>query len=173
MTILLRLYPAVWRRRYGDEVAAMLQDRRFSLPLAIDLIAGAVDVRLHPEETLAAAKHFQDKQEAVMSKHVFGFDCARFFGPAITRADQRKAMIAMLVTTILLTGTWMVVHIRRGDNPVIDALSVMPWMAGMAVSMRYTYLKDRSAGTQAIVIAGITFVTAVLLIGAGLIATGL
>ena len=174
MTWLLRLYPPAWRRRYAEEVATLLADRPFSLSLAIDLIAGAVDVWLHPSQTLAAAKHFKDaEKETVMSKPVFGFDCTRVLGPAVTRADQRKAVIAMFATTILLTGTWMVVHIKRGDNPVIDSLSMMPWIIGMMVSMRYTYLKDRSAGTQAVIIAGVTFVSAAFLIGAGLIATGL
>ena len=55
MTWLLRLYPPMWRRRYAAEVAAMVDGRGFSLAVAIDLVAGAIDVRLHPSATLAAA----------------------------------------------------------------------------------------------------------------------
>lgn len=160
MTRLLRLYPRAWRRRYGDEVAAMLAGRPFSLALAIDLLGGAVDVWLHPAQTLAAANHHDmSTKENVM----------RILGPAITRADQRKA-IAMFAITILLTGTWMVVHLRRGDSPVADALSIMPWIVGMLISTRYIYLNDRPA---AVFFTVLTFVSAVLLFGAGLLATGL
>ena len=66
MTWLLRLYPPPWRRRYGGEVAEMLADQRFSLRIAIDLIAGAIDVWLHPSVTLAAAvaaePHVEEKK---------------------------------------------------------------------------------------------------------------
>ena len=55
MTWLLRLYPSSWRRRYGDEVAGLLADRGFSFSMAVDLVAGAIDVWLHPSVTLAAA----------------------------------------------------------------------------------------------------------------------
>ncbi len=50
MTGVLRLYPRWWRRRYGDEMRAMLElvaprrgDRR-------DLVRGALDAWLHPPE---------------------------------------------------------------------------------------------------------------------------
>ena len=50
MTDVLRLYPRWWRRRYGDEMSAMLElvpprrgDRR-------DLVRGALDAWLHPPE---------------------------------------------------------------------------------------------------------------------------
>ena len=44
----LRLYPARWRARYGDEVAALLEDRPPSRRDRVDLARGAVDAWLHP-----------------------------------------------------------------------------------------------------------------------------
>lgn len=45
---LLRLYPAGWRARYGDEFALVLDDSRM-IPLnVLDVLLGALDVRLHP-----------------------------------------------------------------------------------------------------------------------------
>jgi hypothetical protein len=55
---LVALYPRGWRRRYGEEIAAILADERLSLSLAIDLIGGAIDAHVHPElagPVLAAA----------------------------------------------------------------------------------------------------------------------
>ena len=56
MTWLLQLYPRAWRRRYGAEVTAMLAEEPRSLRLALDLVAGAVDARMHPQWTPGAAE---------------------------------------------------------------------------------------------------------------------
>jgi hypothetical protein len=40
---LLRLYPAAWRARYGDEMLALLEDRRVGWRDRLDLVRGAVD----------------------------------------------------------------------------------------------------------------------------------
>jgi hypothetical protein len=45
---LLRLYPAWWRRRYGEEVEAVLEELEPTPRLAIDLVRGAVDAWIHP-----------------------------------------------------------------------------------------------------------------------------
>lgn len=43
---LVRLYPAPWRARYGDEFEAILESRRLTPMDALDVIRGAVDARL-------------------------------------------------------------------------------------------------------------------------------
>jgi len=59
---LLRLYPAWWRERYGDEMAALLETRPPDLRARIDLVRGAFDAHLRspepgqrPGRTVAAA----------------------------------------------------------------------------------------------------------------------
>ncbi|HEV8191498.1 MAG TPA: hypothetical protein VGP82_08430, partial [Ktedonobacterales bacterium] len=44
---LLRLYPATWRKRYGDEFSALLDDCQLSLAVLFDLLGGALDAHLH------------------------------------------------------------------------------------------------------------------------------
>ena len=46
---LLRLYPREWRERYGDELEALVGPGPLTLPVALDLLRGAVDAHLHPE----------------------------------------------------------------------------------------------------------------------------
>jgi hypothetical protein len=46
---LLRLYPAPWRARYGEEMLAVLEARPPGLRGRLDLVRGAIDARLHPE----------------------------------------------------------------------------------------------------------------------------
>ena len=157
MTWLLRLYPRTWRRRYGAEVAAILRGRGFSLQVAIDLIAGAVDVWMHPRETLSVAVWSAPDagEESTMSQ------------------NQREAMVAMFSATLALALLWIWVHIGRGDNPLVDVLSMALFILGPLVSLRYTWRKDRSAGVQAVTIGALTSIIAIVWIGLGLLATGL
>lgn len=52
--LLLRLYPAAWRARYGDEFAELLASRPPSLRDRLDILFGAVDARLNPQVGRAA-----------------------------------------------------------------------------------------------------------------------
>lgn len=49
MNRLLRLYPAVWRDRYGAEFEALLADRPPGLRDRLDIARGALDARLRPQ----------------------------------------------------------------------------------------------------------------------------
>lgn len=169
MTWLLRLYPSPWRRRYGDEVAEMLAHQGFSLRIAVDLIAGAIDVWLHPSATLAAAGTATTQrpvEEQTMLSQIARLDCSAAAG-AYTKEDQWKAAGAAVGGTIVLTLIWMTAHIRLGDNAYVDSLSVLTYTVPTIFSMRYTYLKKRPAGVQAVFILGLTLVLAAIMLGAG------
>lgn len=47
IALLLRLYPAAWRRRYGDEFAAVLEARQLGPFDVADVVLAAVDAHLH------------------------------------------------------------------------------------------------------------------------------
>jgi hypothetical protein len=47
-TTLIGLYPSAWRRRYGDEMAALLEEGPASFRGGVDLVRGALDVWLNP-----------------------------------------------------------------------------------------------------------------------------
>jgi hypothetical protein len=171
VTWLLKLYPRIWRQRYGDEVAQLLAGRGFSLAVAVDLVAGAIDVRLHPSATLAAATAASREEEQTMFDRIAKLDCAAMFGAEITKADQLKAAGVTIGLTVVLTLIWMWVHVRLGDNAYADSLSVMPFIVPFLYSMRYTYLKRRSAGAQAVFIGGMSLIVAGLMLGAGWLST--
>jgi len=46
---LIRLYPADWRARYGDELIALLAERPPTVRDRIDIVRGAVDARVNPQ----------------------------------------------------------------------------------------------------------------------------
>jgi hypothetical protein len=173
VTWLLRLYPPPWRRRYGSEVAELLADRGFSLRIAVDLIAGAIDVWLHPAVTLAAATAADTKheEEKTMLNRIMRLDCAAAFGPNLSKADQWKASAVMIGSSLMLTAAWMAAHFRFHDNSYVDALSVMPVMVAMLLSMRYTYLKGRPNSVQAVFMGGITLLLTLFFLGTGWLTT--
>lgn len=49
MSRLLRLYPRLWRDRYGEEFDALISSRPPSVVDRLDIIRGAIDARLHPQ----------------------------------------------------------------------------------------------------------------------------
>jgi hypothetical protein len=54
VSALLRLYPRAWKARYGEEMAALLDDRPLGRRDRLDLFRGAVDAWLHPWTPSAA-----------------------------------------------------------------------------------------------------------------------
>jgi len=45
----LWLYPTRWRRRYGEEFAALIRDRGWSIVTVFDVLRSVVDAWLHPD----------------------------------------------------------------------------------------------------------------------------
>jgi hypothetical protein len=57
IVLLLRLYPARWRARYGDEFAAVLEERPLGPFDVADILLGALDAHLHLRGLGAAPQH--------------------------------------------------------------------------------------------------------------------
>jgi hypothetical protein len=168
VTWILRLYPRVWRRRYGVEVAEMLAGRGFSLAVAVDLVAGAIDVWLHPSATLAAAAAARSaSEEKTMLQRIIQFDCAAMAGLNLTKADHWRSAAVAIGGTVVLTAVWMYVHVRVGDNPYTDSLSVLAFLIPYIFSLRYTYLKHRPVSVQAVFIAGFSLILTLMMLAAG------
>jgi hypothetical protein len=63
----LDLYPLAYRRRYGDEMRALLDDRPATQRIVLDLIRGALVAHLHPENGPAGAVDATDRVRASAS----------------------------------------------------------------------------------------------------------
>ena len=57
IALMLRLYPARWRARYGDEFAAVLDERPLGPFDVADVLLGALDAHLHLRGLGAASQH--------------------------------------------------------------------------------------------------------------------
>jgi hypothetical protein len=76
--LLLRLYPARWRARYGDEFAAVLEERPLGPFDVADVLLGALDAHLHLRGLGAASEH---RKGFAMSLRIGGF--AALFGAPV------------------------------------------------------------------------------------------
>jgi len=162
MTWLLALYPPRWRRRYGDEVRALIDSQPFSLHAGIDLIAGAIDAWIEPQRI--------PTHEGVNMNAMMKSGCSR---ERASREDARKSGVVMIGGTLVLTALWMVMHIRLRDKTYIDAFSAMAFFVPYLFSLRYTSLKGRSLRTQSIFIGGMLVVFVLIFGSAGWIASRL
>jgi hypothetical protein len=168
MTWLLALYPPSWRRRYGDELRALIGEQAFSFHVAIDLIAGAIDAWLEPQKIPIQSDR---REEGVtMIGTMMKLSCAGA-GARVTREDAWKSAAVSLGGTLLLTAIWMTLHIRLGDRTYVDAFSAMAFLVPYLFSMRYTSLKGRSPRTQSIFIGGMILMLTLILGTAGWIAS--
>ena len=167
MTWLLALYPPRWRRRYGDELRALIGSQPFSLHAVIDLIAGAIDAWLEPQKIPMQPDAGQEGVTMIGTMMKLGCTGS---GGRVTREDAWKSLAVMLGGTLLLTALWMALP-RDGDRNYVNAFSVMAFLVPYLFSLRYTSLKGRSLRTQSIFIGGSILVLTLILGTAGWLAS--
>ena len=149
MTWMLKLYPPAWRRRYGEEFAELVGPQRRTLALIVDVAAGAVDAWLYPQESMVPPAAAGGKENVVTLEKTLRLSCAGY-GPNLTARDAAKSAAAMIGSALVLATLWM--WLRPRAPAVLDPLGPMAFFAAYFIGLRYTYLKDRSARTQFVLI---------------------
>lgn len=93
--LLLRAYPRAWRERYGGEFLALLADRGSRGGDLLDVLAGALDARLHPRRAgrEALARLASPAAPAARSASAFGIVAV---GPPAGILSRRAFMRRML-----------------------------------------------------------------------------
>ena len=171
MTWLLALYPPSWRRRYGDELRALIGSQPFSLHATIDLIAGAIDAWLEPQNIHVAPVAARG-EGVTMIGTMMRLGCA---GERPTKEDAWKALAVNLGGTLVLTALWMwiLTRIPLEHRIYFHSFSAMAFLIPMLFSLRYTSLKGRSVRTQAIFIGGMVVILTLILGTAGWIGSAI
>lgn len=135
MKALLRLYPRGWRERYGAEVADYLDTAKPPrLRAALDLIAGAIDARLHPTDMPPA----DPRGTNMLARH------CRFEGTEIPVRDAIKSAALMIGICLVVTVIGVALDKTYGDHVLIDALLYAAFFIALTISSRYTYLRAYS-----------------------------
>lgn len=107
IALLLRLYPARWRTRYGDEFEALLLERPLGPFDVADVLLGALDAQLHLRGLGSWSEH---RKGIAMSLRLGGLAAvlggALWFGGlmwgTLDRADEDPGAILMLLGTVAL-----------------------------------------------------------------------
>jgi hypothetical protein len=107
MSLLLRLYPRAWRRRYGAEMEAMLVQLRgrARLSVALDLVRGAADAHLHPQWPCRPRLRRLAVATGVLAAAAVSAAVAAAPGPG--RQAVAAGLLAALWTLIALAWRWL------------------------------------------------------------------
>jgi Rieske Fe-S protein len=142
--LLLRVYPAGWRARYGGEFLELLAQRRPRVRDVLDVLAGALDARLHPqhadERPLAVLAAAPQRPMTARSAAAFGIVASTPPVGVLSRRSFMRRMLAVgagLLSLEFVSGTlsFLWPNIREGlgaefrIGTVGDVLAAQPSFA--------------------------------------------
>ena len=159
---LVRLYPASWRARYGDELAHVIEAQPLTPRLIVDVIGGALDARLHRRVMASSDAGGRSMTSSLMARCASG-------GPRLTKEEQWRANGVMIGASLALGALYIWAKIAFVDGDIVDAFGIMAFPAAMIVAMPFSYLKDASRTTKVIAtggmllfLAGVSYLTALI-----------
>jgi hypothetical protein len=165
VTWLIRLYPPAWRRRYGHELADLLDGQPASFRTSVDLIAGAVDAWLNPQSSTAITSA-DAKGGGTMLPRMLQLKC-RGYAPGVTKADSFKAAAVTIGGSLALVVVLLAAIARYGKNPYFDSFMALGWLVPFLFSQHYTTCKGRPARVQAVLIGVPVMVVMAIALGTG------
>ncbi len=172
MNLLLRLYPARWRERYGEEFAAVLASQRASPGLVLDVLGGAVDAHLHPQIQHSDSKPIEDRTgDDTMTLEMLQ-RCAAG-GPRLSASDRRTASLFMILSALVMAVLYIGFTKLYPAAPGVQALFYASFPCLALIYGQAAYLRKRPWLTQAFILGGglsamYLFMLAVCLISAKL-----
>ena len=146
-SVLLRLYPRSWQRRYGAEMRELLADQRVSLRTYVDLLAGAIDARLNPQ--------VRSDIESGCFQGVTTMTKTAICNPVgLTTADQVRSGAWMIGGSLLMVAAATLLRLALGPNAWSEALVYGAFPASLMLSMESTYLKCYSRTARSVMSIG-------------------
>jgi hypothetical protein len=152
MNWLLRLYPAQWRNRYGEEFAAVLAQQPASVGLFLDVLSGAIDAHLHPQIQQLTSKQTDLKQiegDDTMTKQMLQRCMAG--GPKLSAQDQKIASIFMIGSALVMAVLYIVLRKMYHAAPAVEAVGYASFPAMSLIYAQMAYLRKRPALTQLLI----------------------
>ncbi len=173
MNWMLRLYPAPWRERYGEEFGAVLASQRVSAGLVVDVLAGAIDARIHPQirhlasDEIVQSKSGDDTMTLAMLQR-----CA-VGGPKLSSTERRIASRLAISSSLVMAILYIVLTKIYREAPAVQAVL---WTAVILPTFIYrqtAYLRTRSWLTQAFVLVAGILATYVFMLAVCMVAVRL
>ena len=152
MNWLLRLYPAQWRNRYGEEFAAVLAQQPASVGLFLDVLSGAIDAHLHPQIQHSSMKQSDSKQiegDDTMTTQMLQRCMAG--GPKLSAQDQKVASVFMIASALVMATLYIVLAKMYHHAPAVEAVGYSSFPAMWLVYEQTAYLRKRPWYTQVLI----------------------
>jgi len=170
MTWLLRLYPAQWRERYGEEFGAVLANQRASVGMVLDVLGGAIDAHLYPQIQHSHSKPIKEKEDTMT---LLMLQRCSAGGPKLLPRDQRIASLVMISSGLVMAGLYIGLTKIYYAAPALQALFYASFPALAIIYGETAYLRKRPWLTQVFILGGglsgmYLFMLAVCLIGSRL-----
>jgi hypothetical protein len=150
MRWLLRLYPAAWRERYGEEFGAVLASQRASVGLVLDVIGGAIDAHLYPQIRLSEAKQTQRGDTMTLAM----FQRCAVGGPKLSPDERRIASKLAIGTSFVMALLYLVLTKIYRQAPAVQAVFWVSFLSPNIIHAQMAYLRKRSRLTHAIIVGG-------------------
>lgn len=146
----LKLYPRDWRERYGDELSAMVGDRRLSLGASFDLIAGAIDARFTKGTRMPSVL-----KSACLTRN-----------EQPTTAESLRGAAMMIIGSVVLLALGTMAK-RAGWPEMSEALTGMSFPVSLVLMTHVMYLRKQSIAVKCVITGGtLTFLIAISILNA-------
>jgi hypothetical protein len=150
MKWLLQLYPASWRKRYGEEFGAVLASQRASVGLVLDVLGGAIDAHLYPQIQNSNSKPIE--QEDTMTFLMLQRCSAG--GPKLSHRDQRIASFFMILSALVMAVLYIALTKIYHSALAVQAVGYASFPALCLVYGEAAYLRKRPWLTQVFILVG-------------------
>lgn len=168
-TSLVRLYPPAWRRRYGDEMLALLEVGPLRSRVRLDLLRGAVDAWLHPPTPSRVPAIAALTGGGLWTVAAAGV-VAQPVPPAWPGYLAEIVVLALAAAALLLVAT-LGCALRVGDGGghairagwALTTIGFVAWLAALAVTAVGQAEPATLAAAQTLAMVGATLVGIVLI----------
>ena len=155
MNWLLRLYPARWRERYGEEFGAVLASQRATPGLVLDVFAGAIDAHLYPQihpqiQDSYSKQGKGDEMGNTMTLQMLQ-RCAAG-GPKLSPSERRIASRLSILSALVMAILYLVLTKIYREAPAVQAVLWTSILFPNFIYQQTVYLKKRLWLTQAFVL---------------------
>jgi hypothetical protein len=130
---LLRLYPAAWRERYGDEFVALLEKEGTSARVVLDVAVGALDAWMAPR--------FDASRQAMPAGPIGPRILLRY--PPTEYGWTRARAVRMVIALLLGAALWALAGLamdRWGEGAVLQVTQYSAfWIAWCVMSVPWDF----------------------------------
>jgi hypothetical protein len=155
----LALYPRAYRRRYGEEMAALLDDSPVSPAVIVDLLRGAARAHLRPEPAVAAEVGPDERLRLGLGSVLVCWVLFAIAGLALYKTTENGASEAGGEPGLLGA-----LHLCIQVLAALGSVAVVVGLLGIAVPGRVVRLTGACAAVVVAAMVGITLLTAAYLV---------